>query len=215
MSKASDLWISFSSTILDTVYPPKCALCRSLSKSNPCIQCIAEMEAADPVFSYWKDGPVDFRATIYRYPGRAGQAVRRLKYNRATSLAPFMAYAIAGAIVDEGLEFDLAAPIPIHWTRLASRGFNQADVLAERLPNRAACLRRSRATRPQAGLSTDERLKNLEGAFEVIRDVEGKRILLIDDVVTSGKTARECAKVLKLRGALEVGVMAFCGDPLD
>ncbi len=176
---------------------------------------MGEMEPVNPVFQYQQDDQLDYRGCIYRYPGRPGQAVRCLKYRRDTSIAPFMAAAIGQAIQNELLDYDLAIPVPIHWLRLVSRGFNQSDLLATQIPNCVMALRRTRATRPQAGLSTADRFKNLEGAFEVVMNVERKRILLIDDVITSGRTANECAKALKARGALEVGILAFCGDPLS
>jgi len=197
---------------LDFVYPPKCALCGLLNDRNPCVQCVGEMEALAPTFTYQPDSDLDYRGCLFRYPGRAGQAVRSLKYRWSTSLAAFMSDELASAISAEGLEYDMAVPVPIHWFRLTWRGFNQAELLGMKVPGLEQCLRRTRPTRPQAGLTTAERLTNLEGAFEVVRDVSGMRILLIDDVVTSGRTAKECAKALKSAGALEVGILAFCGE---
>jgi len=173
------------------------------------------MQPISPVFSYQSDVELDYRGCLFRYPGRAGQAVRRLKYQRSTSLAEYMAEALSSAVAEEGLEFDIAVPVPIHWFRLAWRGFNQAELLCSGIPRTKQCMRRTRPTRPQAGLSTAERLTNLEGAFEVAADVVGKRVLLVDDVVTSGRTAKECAKALKLAGATEVGILAFCGESLS
>jgi len=170
------------------------------------------MEPSDPVIAYNSGAELDFQGSAYRYPGRAGQAVRLLKYRRRTGLATFMAESVLSTIHEQGLEYDYAVPIPIHWFRLASRGFNQAELISSKLTNRRHVLRRVRATKPQAGLNTSERLKNLEGAFEVIADVRDKTIVLIDDVVTSGQTARECAKALREAGAREVGIIAFCGD---
>ena len=173
------------------------------------------MEPNIPAIVYQDDSELDFIGSVFRYPGRAGQAVRLLKYHRRTALTDFMARKILEATQMEGLQFDIATAIPIHWFRLASRGFNQADLLSSGLSSRQMVLRRVRATKPQAGLTTSERLKNLEDAFEVIADVQGKTVLLIDDVVTSGQTARECAKALRLAGATSVGIVAFAGDQLD
>jgi ComF family protein len=170
------------------------------------------MERADPSISYHGDDVLDFQASAYRYPGRAGQAVRHLKYNRRTGLAAFMADSVLSVADQEGFDCDHTVPIPIHWFRLATRGFNQAELIASRFPNRLFALRRIRPTKPQAGLTTSERLKNLDGAFEAVTDVKDKTILLIDDVVTSGQTARECAKALRQAGAKQVGILAFCGD---
>jgi ComF family protein len=123
-----------------------------------------------------------------------------------------MSQEIAKAANELRFDFDVALPVPIHWSRLCQRGFNQAEILASRLPMDATLLRRIRATRPQVGLNREQRTKNLAGAFRAGSGASGKKVLLIDDVVTSGQTARECAKVLLEAGAVEVGILAFCGD---
>ena len=170
------------------------------------------MTPNDPQALFYRDQLLDFQASVYRYEGRAGQAVRRLKYERRTGLAKFLGEEMFGLANREGLLGDLVVPVPIHWTRMVSRGFNQSDLLSKEFPEGNLVLRRARPTQAQAGLTHDERLKNLSGAFEVIGNVAGKTILLIDDVVTSGQTARECSQVLKQAGAREVGVLAFCGE---
>jgi len=210
--RANGFWTNFFDKSLDLAYARRCSLCQSFSVRNPCIQCVGEMEINDPILEYKTDGGIAYQGSIYRYHGRAGQAVRLLKYERCTGLAGFMADSLHDVVETEGLKVDLVVPIPIHWRRLAMRGFNQAELLASNLDNRSMVLRRIRATQPQAGLNTSQRLKNLDGAFEVISDVAGKSILLIDDVVTSGQTARECTKVLHSAGAREVGILAFCGE---
>ncbi len=104
-------------------------------------------------------------------------------------------------------------PVPLHRSRLALRGFNQAALCASLSPSvRTDLLYRVRPTRPQAGLSLKERELNLVSAFQCSAAVAAKHIVLIDDVVTSGHTARECARVLMAGGALSVGIVAFCGN---
>jgi ComF family protein len=158
------------------------------------------------------EGDLDFRSSLYLYEGRSGQAVRRLKYARSTSLKAFLAAEIARGIELGGWTRYTVVPVPIHWRRKCQRGFNQAEILCASTPHERA-LMRNRATRPQVGLDREQRLKNLSGAFTVVGDVSGKDILLVDDVVTSGQTARECARTLKAAGAAEVGIIAFCGEP--
>lgn len=110
-------------------------------------------------------------------------------------------------------EFDLLIPIPLHPGRERERGFNQATLLAREV-GRARGLRvghglvrRIRATEAQSG-GRRAREENVKGAFRVVRpdQVEGRRFLLIDDVLTTGATVNECAKVLIAAGAVEVGV---------
>jgi ComF family protein len=170
------------------------------------------MEENDPKLVYEENQDLDYHGSVFRYHGRAGQVVRKLKYQRCTGLAGFMAAAVNATVQSEGIDFDLVVAVPIHWYRRCSRGFNQAELIAKELPHQGNALRRIRATHPQAGLSTAQRLRNLDGAFQVTADVRGKSVLLIDDVVTSGQTARECSKALKESGAREVGVLAFCGE---
>jgi ComF family protein len=157
-----------------------------------------------------RDGVLSYRRALYEYDGRAGQAVRRLKFARSTVLAPFMAGEIAKAVRE--LDVDLIVPVPIHLSRRNQRGFNQSELLASALPSHPQMLTRIRATRPQVGLNREQRTRNLQGAFRASPEVRGQRILLIDDVVTSGQTARECARELLDKGAYEVSVLAFCGE---
>lgn len=167
------------------------------------------MLVTTPTTEYLPDDILDFKASMYLYQGRSAQAVRRLKYSRSTSLSPFMAEQLAE--LARGWKDFICVPVPIHRDRLQQRGFNQAALLCEQVDFQELLVR-NRATKPQVGLSREERLKNLSGAFTVTGDVDRQSILLVDDVVTSGQTARECARTLKAAGAAEVGILAFCGE---
>ena len=107
---------------------------------------------------------------------------------------------------------DLVLPIPLHPVRQRERTFNQAEVLAEALarelvlPCRSNLLLRTQPTRPQAELTREERARNVRGAFALNPDpsIRGQRVLLVDDVLTTGSTAEACAHLLKTAGALHV-----------
>ncbi len=111
--------------------------------------------------------------------------------------------------------FDVVAPVPLHIDRLRSRGFNQALLLAREparrlgLPLDGDLMLRSRPTPPQVGLSERDRRRNVRHAFTLRpgRSVEGKHVLLVDDVCTSTATARACARLLRDRGASCVDVV--------
>jgi ComF family protein len=210
MPEVSSYWNSFSSWL----YPSRCGLCSVLGDEPICASCLQEFIALDSVRDAFDDGPLRLTATLFHYGGRPGQAVRRLKYSRATVLGSPMAAMLAEGIVRLGLNrYDLVVPIPIHWSRLCTRGFNQAEVLTAELDkvDRTALVR-VRRTKPQARLSREARMHNLVDAFRARHSVEGKSVLLIDDVLTSGETARECAKALKQAGAGEVAALAFAGE---
>lgn len=109
----------------------------------------------------------------------------------------------------QGIDADVIIPVPLHPARLRAREFNQSLLLADELsrhlarPVSATNLVRTAATDPQTTLSRQERLRNLRNAFEIRRpqDLAGKRILLVDDVFTTGTTLNECAKTLRKSGA--------------
>lgn len=213
MSAVRTYWSSFSKELLDWIYPSQCALCGLSGQPAICESCRSDMipmaAGADPPAS----PGLSFRISAYEYSGRAAQAVRRLKYGRATALAPFMAEELMRLAVEHGLTDWAAVPVPIHWSRRCQRGFNQAELIAERMPLvLKGALVRARATRPQVGLSGSDRASNIAGAFRASAAVAGRRLMLIDDVVTSGNTARECALALLDAGAAEVGVLSFAGE---
>lgn len=218
MTRASGFWNSFSRAALDLLYPSKCGLCGDWADTPICETCRGQFRLLDSgIVRFYDQGALDYQAAVFAYEGRAAQAVRRLKYSRITGLAAPLALELGDAAERWGLlEADLFVPIPIHWSRRSWRGFNQSELLCERLPadrmSQRTVLLRTRATRPQVGLTREERLSNLAGAFAARPEVAGKRVLLIDDVVTTLGTARECASALKAAGAAEVGVLALCGE---
>lgn len=205
------------SAALDVLYPRKCALCGNLADSPVCAGCLSHFEPFDD-HAIRQRFVLDYVAALFVYTGFAATAVQRLKYERATSVAEWMAgLMLHGAKIRGLLDVDAFVPVPIHWTRTVARGFNQADLLCEQLPVgmvRRDLLRRTRATRPQVGLSHEERANNIEGAFEAIGEVRGLDVLLVDDVLTSGGTARECATTLKEAGASQVGIYSFAAERL-
>lgn len=202
--------------VLDWLYPQRCELCSRIGLPAICTECLAEFVPTEPPIAKSVTGnPLDLTASIYTFEGRAAQAVKRLKYSRSTALAHPMAELMFESYETAGLpEFDAVVPVPIHWTRKYARGFNQSDMLCESFPKnllQRGLLKRSKNTKPQVGLTREERLHNLKGAFEGSLSAKGKRVLLVDDVTTTGGTALACAEALKDAGAEFVGILTFCG----
>ena len=141
-----------------------------------------------------------------------------LKYGGLTSLAPFFGAQMAPLLAN--VPVDRIFPIPLHPVRLRERTFNQAELLAEALseqtgvPCENRLLIRTRPTRPQADLDRRERNDNLRGAFDLRHGarLKGLRLLLVDDVYTTGATARACAQLLKTAGARTVSMLAAARD---
>jgi len=166
------------------------------------------------------DPPVFARArAVCRFDGVARELVHRLKYGDRTELALTLGRMMAQAGRELLVDADLIVPVPLHRTRLWSRRFNQAAALAvviarqTQLPLAPAALSRVKRTRQQVGLTRPQRAENLQGAFRVpdaMRpQIEGRRILLIDDVLTTGSTANAAARALLRAGARKVDVLSF------
>ncbi len=155
----------------------------------------------------------DRAATYGFYEGKLRSLIHLLKYAGIQPLAAPLAGLMHRALpVDQ--TFDAIVPVPLHWRKSLDRGFNQAELLARELARKrnipmAKALRRKRSGAVQASLSLAERRRNVAGVFEVRakQDVRDKRILLIDDVMTTGATASACASVLKRAGAKSVSLL--------
>lgn len=154
-------------------------------------------------------------ATLFDGPVR--DMIHRFKYDRRVQLARPLGLLAAEILASwaAATAADLVVPVPLHVRRLRQRGFNQAILLGQvlarqwHLPLDRTCLRRIRWTEPQVNLAAAERAANVRGAFAVKAPsrVEGRRIILVDDVYTTGSTVAECARVLKGAGAGDVLVV--------
>ena len=158
------------------------------------------------------------RAAV-RYDDVARTLVHALKYQDRTDLAPAMGRWMARAGRELLTEADVLVPVPLHWKRGWSRRYNQSGALARVIERQTGvklsseALRRVRPTQQQIGLSRKERASNVQGAFKVTADrqslIHGRRVVLIDDVLTSGATVDACARALLRAKATSVDVLVF------
>src|SRR6478735_5889359 len=158
------------------------------------------------------------RAAV-RYDDVARTLVHALKYQDRTDLAPAMGRWMARAGGELLAGADMLVPVPLHWRRAWRRRYNQSGALARIIERqsgvkvRGEVLSRVRATEQQIGLSRAQRATNVQGAFKVSpdrqADVQGRRIVLIDDVLTSGATQDACARALLRAKAAQVDVLVF------
>ena len=150
----------------------------------------------------------------YRSRGVVRKMIHEFKYEGQVHLRHPVAGWLSETLADprlNGRRFDLVVPVPLHPARKRERGFNQAELLAELFSARARltlgdALERIRYTTTQTVFDRAERMENLHNAFRLRKkaNVRGLRVLLIDDVLTTGSTLSECARVLKAGGALSV-----------
>jgi ComF family protein len=191
-----------------------CAACGELlehpSSGPVCAVCWRSVDAAVPCL-FGISGAVNEAQAIGLYDGPLRAIIHSLKYDGRRSLAKPLALRLrsrCGAALERA---EVAVPVPLHASRRRERGFNQAFDLARGLGLPvASALRRVRATGSQTALSVDERRRNVSAAFAPSRwwwrrrRVDGKIVVLVDDVSTTGATLQECALVLRALGAREV-----------
>ena len=200
-------------TLLSFVLPKNCIFCggRIYTNASICPGCIGSLPYL---------GGDDYRRGLYfsrcvslfNYEGKIANAVKAFKYRGKYKYADTLGAMLAALIKRQGEEFDIITYVPQSAARAFARGYNPSRLLALEASKRLApipckkLMRKVRHTRRQVGKSAVERRENLTGSFALAKnaDVVQKRILIIDDVVTTGATLEECALTLVRAGAAEV-----------
>lgn len=219
---------------LALLFPPNCVGCGRLGahlcdacaqtvESTPHPQCV-QCGLAQPVptrrcanCARYGDHSLLMTRSAALHTSPLREAIHALKYESRPELAPLLARYLIAVYAEAPWStlpqpVDAVVPVPLHEQRLAERGYNQSELLAESfcravsLPMQPAWLARIRETRQQVGLGPSERKANVQGAFRALDAVVGKRLLLIDDVYTTGATLRACAAA-----ALDAGAVAVYG----
>lgn len=187
-----------------------CVSCRTpfqnrfpLDEQGRCALCRAGLRGFDAAYCFGA------------YEGTLRSLIHLFKYGGMKPLAKPLSRNLIRAMPSDS-RFDVVVPMPLHWRRRWQRGFNQAQLLAKAVARRRGvpivnAVVRTRATQSQAGLSNAKRRGNVTGAFRVTSSaaVHGLRVLLVDDVLTTGATASACALALKRAGAKSVAVITL------
>ena len=184
--------------------PPQCSLCSAPSRSPLCVWCRSANQ------------PFDGITAPFRWTGVVQEMVYALKYRNVRASAPRLAELMSAHFMARSTSADVLVPVPLHPSRERERGSNQSELLAGEISKstgisiETGLLARTRNTPPQVSMSTpDERRQNVIGAFECVGDVAGKRVLLVDDVVTTGATVAECSAQLRQAGAASIWVLSL------
>jgi ComF family protein len=230
-------WGRFRNALLDLVLPPHCAGCGQAG-SLWCAACHSAVQLVhDPVCPHCgrpqrSDGScpqcrhaqrpreIDGVRSAVIFEGPLRQAIHHLKYNGRSSLAEPLGSFLSARWQAGPLPADLIVPVPLHKARLRERGYNQSTLLARQLSRASGLplieetLTRIRATAPQITLNAAEREANVRDAFEARADLaRGRRVLLVDDVCTTGATLAASSRALKAAGATSVWALTLARAP--
>ena len=236
-----ELWRSLLE-LTDLFLPPSCLACGALTGVTPvpglCPCCLGDLQpisspacprcrlpypaedGSDHLCEPCIKDPPAFAGVIAAgiHDGLLRRAVHRFKYGGACELDRPLGQLLA-QVGQPSSACDLIVPVPLHPTRLRERGFNQSLLLARelgrryRLPVASRVLYRQRPTPPQRGLRAQERRRNLKNSFALRENLGGRHVILVDDVLTTGATVRECSRVLVAGGADSVTVMVLARAP--
>ncbi len=189
-------------------YPFLCSECKEMMKPS---NVIAGREE-------WRKRGIESISFAYYYGRPIRGLIRAFKFQGIKILGEYLADDMIRLLESRCHKpYDLIIPVPLHPARLYERGFNQAEVLAQlisqhtSIPLNTNILRRTRRTKQQAKLSRSKRAKNLKNAISAQGDLTGKRILIVDDVITTGSTICSCAEALKACGAAEIRAISIAG----
>ena len=217
------------SAVLDFLFPRSCVICDtqgsylcnscqnskfSLSDRNFCHVCYKFLDES-PVNHQesLKVSSLDAVYAVVNYNKHAAAILFEIKYNFYFAVADDVAAMMLAKIAEIDLDYTTIIPVPLSRKRKWWRGFNQSELLAAKLGGKDfKSLLRSKYKHPQVGLGRKERQQNIKDAFIVTRSFAGEKVLLIDDVFTTGSTLEECARVLKAAGADKVYALVWARD---
>lgn len=211
---------SVLSRFLELLFPPRCALCGAVipagvqvctrcRQENPCVHAEKRIDLPE-------GGKTISCKVPYRYEGKIREAIIRFKFYGRTSSAIFFGERVADEFAGQADQFDFITSVPVSAQRKKRRGYNQSELIARNAAQRlrlpyAEVLEKIADNPEQHKLSREDRKRNVCGVYRPLSSgtIQGKRILLIDDIVTTGATLGECAKELLEAGAQAVTCAAI------
>lgn len=213
--------------ILDLIYPNVCGFCNTINKESLCNNCEERInqKLLCNIDNYENDDTKYFTNHIYlfKYSDEIRSKILDYKFNDK----PYIYKTFAKIIIkNEKIcgflrKYDIIIPIPIHRKRKNTRGYNQSELISKEILKKITNLKietniiiKNKNTIPQSVLNRKERNENVKNVY-IIKNTEkinNKRVLLLDDIYTTGSTVNECSKLLKLNGAKEIGIITLAKD---
>ena len=212
--------------ILDLIYPPVCGICGKLDKNFLCKKCenVLKKQAAFENDNYEDDIQKNYDEHLYMflYDGIIRNCLLNYKFRDKSYLyKTFITFLLKNEIFVEKIKsYDIIIAVPISIKRKKMRGYNQSGLIAREIGKctniklLTNCLYKNKDTVPQSSLSKEKRIKNVEGVFALrnIKEINNKKVLIVDDIYTTGNTVNECSRLLKEAGAIKIAVFTLAKD---
>ena len=209
--------------ILELIYPNACGICEEICKESLCKKCAIEMRKYEiNLINKHKKMYFNESMHIFKYDEIIRQKLIEYKFqDKAYMYKTFAKIILKNKKVCGFLEkYDIIIPVPIHKKRRLKRGYNQTELIAKEicknisLELKTGVLIKQKNIKAQSELNKNERKQNIKNAFEIknINEIIDKKILLFDDIYTTGSTVNECSKILKKAGAKQIGVVTIAKD---
>lgn len=209
--------------LIDLIYPPVCGICEQINKKNLCKKCEIEIKKYQlNNIEKVKDKNYDYQIKILKYENIIRKKIIDYKFNEKSYL-----YKTFGKIILNNKKiysflkkYDIILCVPMYKEKKKQRGYNQAELITKELAKKLHIdisldnLVKIKDTKKQSTLTKTERMQNLKGAFEVKNKgiLKDKKVILFDDIFTTGSTVNECCSVLKKTGTKEITVLTLAID---
>lgn len=212
------------SNIINLIYPTVCGICGEISKGDICNKCkvkIRKFQKSKKHIYLTKN--FDTHMYLFDYQGIIRQKILQYKFGEKTYISKCFTKVILN---DEKIcrflkNYDIIIPVPISNKRKKTRGYNQSELIASKLAKQMKNLKytskvlyKKKDTLPQSTLDKEKRIENIKGVYYIKNEqiLKNKKVLLIDDIFTTGSTVNECSKILKQAGAKEIGIFTLAKD---
>ena len=207
------------------IYPPTCGICGKIDREFLCKRCYKKLEnQAEFVIQKYKNNEMKFKEHLYvfKYEGVVRRYILKYKFQDKSYLyKTFVNFLLKNEKFFEIIKsYDTIIPVPISKKRQKERGYNQSYLLAKEIAKKTGinieinCLYKSKNIIEQSKLNKEDRVQNIQGVYELrnYKKIINKKIILLDDIYTTGSTVNECCKILKVASPNKIGVLTIAKD---
>lgn len=209
--------------LLDLIYPNVCGICKKISKENICIKCRQKLKKIErSKISKCNGAYFDKMAYVFNYEGIIRERLIEYKFNEGGYLyKTFSEILIKNEKISRFIKkYDIIIPVPVHRERKKQRGYNQTELIAKKIATQLEIkleldiLIKVKNIKPQSTLDKENRKMNIQNVYKLqnAEKIKGKKVLLLDDIYTTGSTINECSRMLNLAKPMKIGALTIAKD---